>query len=420
VWAVDRRFVTASVFGLLAATFVLSGSVSVVSAAPIFDLADRSSVIVRGVVQGVQTYRSDTLQVFAIEPKEVLKGDAAPGKVLALVQERVFGTERPYFEPGVTTLVFAVPLPMYSSYRQALPETGEYLQWTERKDTATEIASLGDAPLVGPVRRYLAAHDDRQATAALLARFVSASVPRLRRDALATIEARPALAAMIEAQALASLDPFLADERVPVAERAQILVRLARAGVTGLAPIAEKAEATGGPLRAAAVDTLVSLGRLPPEERLLAYSRSEDSALRLVAVRGLARTGSPRALDRIAEVVASDPSDEVCVAALGALGSVQVPRAVPLLAAALRDSDRARVNAAAEALGRIASPTAITALGDALASGSYDAQAAAAFALGQTRKEQAMAILAAQEEMHPDPRVRKVIRIALGKPAGHE
>ena len=408
-----RRVVAALLVAVLSLGMRAPGAV----AAPIFDLVDRSTVIVWGVVQGVKSYRNDTLQVFAIEPQEVLKGDTARAVPLALVQERVFGTERPYFEPGVTTLVFAVPLPMYSSYRQALPETGGYLRWTERKDTAIDIAPLGDPALLDAVTRYLAAGDDRQATAALLAGFVSARVPRLRADALATIEARPALAPMIDAQALASLEPFLADEQVPVAERGQVLVRLARVGVAGLGPVAEKAEVTEGPLRAAAVDALVSLGRLPPEERLLVYSRSEDSALRVATVRGLARTESPRALDRLAEILASDPSDDVRVAALSALGSAHAARAVPLLATALADSDKARINAAADALSRIGSPAAITALGDALASGPYDAQVAAAFALAQTRKEQAIAILGTQEQAHPDPRVRKVIRIALGKPA---
>ena len=411
--------VVAALLCLLSTVLSLNVRVPVASATPVFELADRSAVIVCGVVQGVKSYRNDTLQVFTIEPEEVLKGESALGTPIALVQERVFGSERPYFEPGVKTLVFAVPLPMYSLYRQALPEKGGYLRWTERKDTAAEIAPLADPALVEPVVRYLAARDDPRATAELLAGLLVAPVPRLRGDALIAIEARSALVPMLDAQVLAPLESFLADGEVPVTERAQILMRLARVGAGGIVPVAEKVEAAGGPLRAAAVDALVSLGRPPAEERLLTHSRSDDDALRIAAVRGLARTESESALDRIEEVLASDPSNEVRVAALDVLGGARVERAVALLAAALRDSDKARINAAADALARIASSAAIKALAEALAHGGDDAQAAAAFALAKTEKEEAFAILREQEQAHPDPRVRKVIRIALGE-AVHE
>jgi HEAT repeat protein len=410
----DRRPVTASALGLLATVFLLGAFVPTASAAVIFDLADHSAVIVRGVVQGVTGYRNDTLRVFTIKPEEVLKGDAAPGTPLALVQERVFGTERPYFEPGTRTLVFAVPLPMYSSYRQVLPEKGGYLGWTERKDTAAEIAPLADPALVEPVVRYLAARDDVRATARLLGGLLVAPVPRLRGDALAVIEARPALTPFLDAQALAPLDSFLGDAPMPVTERAQILVRLARLGAAGIAPVAEKAEAAGGPLQAAAVDALMSLGRPPDEKRLLAYSRSDDAALRLAAVRGLARAESASALDRVEEILTGDPSSEVRLGALSALGGARGERPVALLAAALRDADKERVNAAADALGKIGGPAAITALGDALAHGPYDAQVAAAFTLAQMRSEQALTILREQQRTHPDPRVRNVIALAVG------
>src|SRR5262249_50716470 len=149
---------------------------------------------------------------------------------------------------------------------------------------------------------------------------------------------------------------------------------------------------------------------LPGEEQLLAASRGDDPALRTAAVRGLARSSSRAAFERTAEIVRADPVSEVRIAALKALGSAQDPRAVDILADAMRRTDKGEVLAAGESLGRIASPEAIRALGEALRDGSFDAETAAAFALNQTNKPEAAAILREQRDLHPDPQVRRLIK----------
>ncbi len=387
-------------------------------AAPLFGLADNSQVVVRGRVESVSPYRDGSLQVFRIVPEVVLKGDATAGTPIEVVQEILFDTQTPYFVVGARTLLFAVPLPNYSSYRQALPGSS-YLQWTERKDTAADVAPFGDPVLVEPVQRYLAVRDDPEATARHLASVLTMPVPLLRVSALAAIEARRELAPLLDAGALEPLRDFFRNEGIAVSERADVLVRLARVGAAGLGPIAEEVATSPGPLQAAGVDALVTLDRLPDEERLLTYSRSSEPALRLAAVRGLARRGSSKSLDRIDEMLTDDASGEVVLGALQALGGVhgeQSKRAVALLARTLKGSnDKATVNAAADGLGRQATPEALQALGDALAHGSLDAQTAAAFALPRSGKREAIAILREQEEAHPDPRVRKIIKIALGE-----
>jgi len=385
-----------------------------VEAAPLFKLADDSSVIVRGTVERVVAYPKAKLRVLTIRSERVLKGDVPANTPIELAQEMLFESTRPYFERGTRTLVFAVPLPDYTLFRQVLP-AGSYLRWTERLDTAAEVAALSDPGLVEPVARSLALRDDPEATARHLAGLLAAPSPRLRADALAAIEARRELAPLLDATALEPVRAFLADERVPAAERAEVLVRLARAGAAGSGPLAEEVAARGGPLEAAAVDALVSSGRLPPEERLLAYASSGDPALRIAAVRGLARGASPRALDRVAAMASSDPSEDVRVAAIQALGASQSERAVPVLADVLRRGEKRQSNAAAEALGRLASPSAIAALAEVLEHGTLDAQGAAAFALGRTGKVEAAKILREQEEEHPDPRVRKLCTLALGE-----
>ena len=94
----------------------------------------------------------------------------------------LFDTQMPYFVVGAGTLLFAVPLSNYSSYRQVLPGSS-YLQWTERKDAATDVAPFGDPVLVEPVQRYyLAVADDAEATARHLGKRADDAGPAAARE----------------------------------------------------------------------------------------------------------------------------------------------------------------------------------------------------------------------------------------------
>lgn len=401
----------------LAAVLVLS-AVSPTAAASIFTLADDSTTVVRGVVDRTQSYEQDKFLVFSITPREVLKGTTATvGSPIQLVQERVFGSELPYFKVGDEALVFAVALPPYSYYRRALPD-GAYLRWTEPKDSAADVAALEDTAVTAAVARYLAAKSDPAAIARDLAALLASPVPRLRADALDAIVTRKDLAAALDAAALAPVRAALDDERLPLAERGAILLGLARAGAPGAAALAEHAVTAGGPLLPVGADALVTLGRAPREEQLLAWSRSSDPALRIAAVRGLANASSRAAFDRLTQVVTTDADPTVRIAAVKALGSAHDARAVLVLAQAMRSTDKGEILAASDALGRLATPEAVRALGTALRDGSFDAETAAAFALKQAHKHEADVILQEQRDLHPDPEVRRVIRLALGEHVG--
>jgi hypothetical protein len=405
------RFVWATC--ALVAALILGVGRSAV-AAPLFSLVDRSAVVVRGTVGRVDRYFDDKFFVFTIAPTEVLKGTVAAGGVVRLAQERVFGTESAYFASGAEVLVLAAALPPYSYYRRALPE-GSYLQWTDPKDAPRDVAALADPVVVDAVRRYLATVRDVPATARHLATLLGSPMARLRADALIALTDRHDLVATLDASALEPLRAVLTDEHVPLPERAGMLMALARAGAPGIAAIADRPEIRRGPLQAAALDALVVVGKPPGEEQLLAASRASDPALRIAAVRGLAPSSSRAAFDRIAEIVRGDAVPAVRIEALHALGSATDPRAVDILAEALKSRDKGEVQAAADALMRIRSPEAVRALAAALRDGSFDAEAASAFALGQVNRPESVAILREQRDMHPDPHVRRIIKLALGE-----
>src|ERR1700686_1709027 len=85
-------------------TLILLAPGSSAIASTVFKLAGDSTVVVRGVVDRVQPYKNDAFLVFSITPTEVLKGGAVKGTALQLVQERVFGTEKPVFTTGSATV----------------------------------------------------------------------------------------------------------------------------------------------------------------------------------------------------------------------------------------------------------------------------------------------------------------------------
>jgi HEAT repeat protein len=407
------RSAAARAAALIGVPVFLLAAAGAVHAANIFALADDSQIVVYGVVRGVQGYKDGAFQVFTIEPERVLKGPATAGTPLRLVQDIIFPTDRPYFAPGARTLVFGVPLPAYSSYREALP-SDTYWSWTEKKKTAAELMTLADPALVDPLVSYLDARVDPAATARLMAALLVSPSPRVRADALALLAARPPLARSIDADALVPFEAALGRDEPPVTDKALILVHLGRLGAPGIGSIAERLAAQKGPLRAAALDALVALDRLPDEAAMLAMSRSDDPALRIAAVRGLVRRPTRAALDRVEEILKKDPSSAVQIAALDALGGSSGDRQVALLTAGFR-GDQAHMKAAANALSSLATPAAITALGETVAHGSYDAQVAAALALAGTHKPQATEVLRTLLDSTSDARVRKLIEIALGR-----
>jgi HEAT repeat protein len=352
--------------------------------------------------------------VFTIEPDRVLAGSLAVGASFALVQERLFDSSKPYFAPGARTLVFAKPLPRYQIYRDVLPE-GSYLQWTERLDSSVDVASLGDPALVEPVAAYLAVRDDPEALARYLGGLTTSPTARLRMGALAAIEARPELAPLLDATALEPLAAFLADQRIPLASRGDTLVRLARAGAVGIGAIAEEVAGRRGPLLPAAVDALVTIDRLPSEDRLFVYARGDDEALRLAAVRGLVKVDTPAALDRVAAMIADDASSAVRQGAIGALGWSKGARVVAILARALRGDDLRDAVAAAEALGHEGSDGAVAALEGAFLERTDDVRVAAAFALKQSGSRRGYDFLVTQKRNNPDHDIQRVCKLALGE-----
>lgn len=393
---------------------VLVGGRSVAHAGPLFAMADASALVVRGKVERITPYEKAKLTVFRIQVTRALKGDVAAGESIDLAQEMLFATTQPYFGVGTETLIFAVPLPDYSSFREALP-AGRYWRWTERLETTPDVAPLTDARLTDAVAGYLAVRDDPEALADFVVGAIGGPSGRVRQDALTLAGARHEAVPLLDARRLAPLSAWLASEQTPVPERAAVLVALARIKAPGVVELAEALTVNGNPLQAAAVDALVTIEKLPPDQQLLAWSQGRDDALRLVAARGLAKSGSDAALDRLAAMLETEGTRAVRLAIIRAVARTESPRIVPLLAAELEKNDKEATLAAADSLVKQGTDPAVVVLTKALEGGSENAQLAAAFALKRMNRQETDEILERVEREHPDPKVRRLCKLALGE-----
>jgi hypothetical protein len=118
-------------------------------------------------------------------------------------------------------------------------------------------------------------------------------------------------------------------------------------------------------------------------------------------------------------LIAALPSPQVGGDALIALAAVpSLARdghvAVPTLAGLLHDADRRISAKAAMALAAVGGSAALAALSGTFAGGAYDTQVAAVFALRGIGSNDALRILREIRAAPPDPRLGKVIDLALG------
>jgi HEAT repeat protein len=382
-------------------------------AAPLFANADTSTMVVRGKVERITVYPSAKLQVFRVRVARVVKGEVAVGETLDLAQEMLFPSTKPYFAEGTETLVFAIPLPAYSSFVAVLP-AGRYWRWTDRLETAADVAALTDPALTDAVARYVAVRDDAEASADFLVGALTGPSPRIRQEALQVIAARREIPPLLDAGRLAPLRAWLDDTSASPVERSAVLVQLARRKASGTADVARGFADAAGPLQPAAIDALITVGEPPPVARLVALSQSQEEPLRLVASRGLAANGSPEAVARLDEILSGDASINVRLAVIQAFDGSDA-RVTELLARELARPERDVVMAAADGLVRQGSPEAVAVLAKTLEHGSEHAQMASAFALKRLNRPETVEILESLEQSSPDPNVRRLCRLALGE-----
>jgi HEAT repeat protein len=110
--------------------------------------------------------------------------------------------------------------------------------------------------------------------------------------------------------------------------------------------------------------------------------KSRDLETRRGAIEDLAKSGSRRAVRPLVEVLTTDPSEAIRLAAVEALGGFPYAESITGLGSAVADADASVRAAAARALGKSGDPWACDFLAKALKDGNCDVRNAAAAALG--------------------------------------
>ncbi len=351
-----------------------------------------------------------------LEIERTLAG-AAPGGVTQRIGWEELAPSRPArFADGDRILVALAPLPSASIWLQRFPvSTGSAPVLAVAAD-GDAFLRAPDAETVARLERFLvleAAARDGAPGAGALAGIVAGAQPVLATSAVARLDQIAGLDAKLETEAREQLQTAALDPNRPREVRVALLELFGRRRLIAFRPTLEQLAQPGSPLEADALAALGALdGGLSPEvaERLLTRG---DPAVRVVAVRYV--TG-PKAEERVAGLVRSDPSPEVRAAATQAIVARRGAGAVQDALPALSDPDRSVRAAGAYALGAIGEP-AVPALKQlALSRGPGDADAAIA-ALSLAGKPGIIALVEISKT-HPSPKVRTLAEFALGKAPG--
>jgi hypothetical protein len=372
-----------------------------------FALLDEAPLVVTATVADRIDDAAPGMVVYELAVLQVLKG-TPPAKNPLVVQDLVFPSDRPALTGGEVWLVALDPLPTSSRYR-TLPADKIYLHI---RDVRLAVRS---AQATAAVQPYLAAsarppaQRRRERIGALIAAVPS---PLVGEDALAALAADPSLARAFSEDESRRLASALGNRALPTERRRAILDLVREKRMAPLLPAVRPllAEPSLAPF---ARRVLAAFGEPPSVNELRADVQDSDASTRRAALEAAQALPASDRLVFFTGVAADGRDYEVRFAAIDALARDR-DTSVPTLTELLHDPDRRISAKAAMALAATGGPDALAALSGTFDSGNYDAQVAAVFALREIGSNDAMRILRQIRAAAPDPRLERVIDLALG------
>lgn len=348
--------------------------------------------------------------------ESVLKGEVG-AEPLAIAWEELASARPPRFANGDRVLLALEPLVAGSLWRQRISDPkarSATLAVAQRGTAFLRSPSLGSLSLLrhylpltpelrgGPAgQRHLLglAADGERALAISAAR-------RLANVAGAAELGADETALALRALARADAEPALA---------APLFVWVERKQPAALAPALDAALAAPKGAPASFVQARGLLGEGLAADREKALLASPDGAQRAAA----ARVAGPAQADRLADLLRHDPLPEVRLAALSRLARLEGPASLETLLDAFDDEDAAVRNQAG-LLAAAFGPEAVPRLGEVARRWAWPASETAVRALRHTNQAEARAVLVELADTHPDPRVRTLAGLALGRGLGHK
>jgi HEAT repeat protein len=372
-----------------------------------FAVLDEAPLVVTATVVEHSENPAFGIVVYELSVQQVLKGAEPPSNPV-VVQDLLFPSDRPVLGAGREWLVALEPLPSSSRYR-GLPADETHLRIRDGRHgvrpaeaTAAVLPYLGAAAEPAEKRR-------RERIAALIAALPS---PVVGGDAVTGLGAEPSLARNLSEDQSVLLAAALSDPATPLEERRALLDLIREKRLTALLP-AVRALLADPSLAPFARRVLASFGEVPSTDELRADLERLDPAARRAALEASESLPPAERVLFLTEIANNGREHEVRAAAIDDLARIGHP-AVPALAALLHDPDGRISYKAAKALASGGGTEAVAALSAAFDGGSYDTQVAAVFALRDIGSKDAMRILRQVRAAPPDPRLEKVIDVALG------
>jgi HEAT repeat protein len=354
---------------------------------------------------------------FGVE--RALKGDVGTGTTLHIAWEELALSRPVRFVDGDRVLLCLEQLPAASIWLERIPEA-------ELRHRTLAVVERGDAFLRQPspgavniLEHYLALASEQRAGptgVGYLVQLAEGAEPQLALASVRRLMSVPSLDRQIEAGSASGLvNALVRSDRAPRLEQT-ILELVERRHLESLRPALE-VRARADELPPPAVFTALGLldDGLAPDRttRLLDHPAAE---YRVTAARHA--TGE-RAKEKLASLMIGDPAAEVRAAAVERFVALGGEAAISAAASVLYDPQMSVRSAAAKALATQGS-AAVPYLVDVVESGDPEAARAAVAGLRFTETREAHDALRSIIEKHPDPGVRTLAELALGRPIGHE
>lgn len=346
--------------------------------------------------------------------ERVLAGPPPPGGRVAVAWEELAPSRAPRLAGGERVLVALEPIPDGSLWRRRLPPGSREGAW--------HLAGRGEAFLRAPSLASLTVleHYLRLAPPERRGPTGSAWLAQLARDAEAPLAASAVAALGSPAREAEALDAAVAARLVDALARPEEPVREALLELVARRPTP--------PLRAA-LRLRVEAAARPPAVLVEALGRAEGGldAARAGALlddpaparrAAAARHAPAEAADALAARVVSDRAPEVRAAAAERLIELRGEEGLDAALEALADPEesvRVRTAQAAAGLGAAAVPR----LAEVAERWPQPAPQAAILALSLSQRPEAAPVLRRLADDHPDPAVRRLAAIALGRNVGH-
>lgn len=322
------------------------------------------------------------------------------------------------FADGDRVLVCLEPLPPQSIWLSRLPNPELRLRTlfvAEDGDAFLRRPSLGGLELI---QHYLAlATEDRNGPTGVdyLLEILEGAEPEMAQAALERLGGFASLDAMLDDAAGARLVNALLRPDAPASLESGIVALIGRGRLERTRPALEALAAKERP-PASVVTALAELDGDVQGARALFLLESPDKAYRLAAARHAAGAEAERRLRALSR---SDPAPEVRAAAITRLVALQGDAAVDTALGTLDDPERSVRAAGARGLASLGA-SVVPVLRHVVDTGDEQAAEAAVGALRWTETPEAHAELVEIAELHPDPAVRTLAALAIGKPIGHQ